>query len=173
MWLKYPDISRDIEARTESIINKWKAQVEIFHQMNLENSTSAGDTISSNTDNGADVSFFDLIENNVIEDRSSINKENNSTSITTNITTSSNGSSSNDLLWIQIEDFIELFNRIYIVTDLSMNPEYSISYKRFLGRWKIGIYIYLYIYFLYIIYVCIYLQSNMYNHNIFITYLTL
>jgi hypothetical protein len=41
--------------------------------------------------------------------------------------------------WIQIEDFIELFNRIYIINDLSFKEK--ISTKRYLSYWVPGDYI--------------------------------
>eukprot|EP01038_Epipyxis_sp_PR26KG_P013241 gene13241-17747_t len=41
-----------------------------------------------------------------------------------------------DLYWIQIEDFVEIFNRIYILTDLSHDKNFLT--KRFLSKWVPG-----------------------------------
>lgn len=41
-----------------------------------------------------------------------------------------------DLYWIQIEDFVEVFNRVYVVSDLSFEKKGST--KRFLSKWLPG-----------------------------------
>ena len=41
-----------------------------------------------------------------------------------------------DIMWLQIEDFLSVFNRVHVVTDLSFNPKYGSS--RFLSRWIPG-----------------------------------
>jgi hypothetical protein len=41
-----------------------------------------------------------------------------------------------DLYWIQIEDFVEIFNRIYIITDVAFREKATC--KRFLSRWLPG-----------------------------------
>ncbi len=47
-----------------------------------------------------------------------------------------------DLHWIQIEDFVDLFNRVYICTDLSVleHKKYSVC-RRFVSKWIPGDYV--------------------------------
>jgi len=44
-----------------------------------------------------------------------------------------------DLSWIQIEDFVEVFNRVYIVTDLTFEKTGAV--RRFASKWMPGDYI--------------------------------
>ena len=44
-----------------------------------------------------------------------------------------------DLQWIQIEDFVEVFNRIYILNDLMLaNPDKKQESRRYVSRWVPG-----------------------------------
>lgn len=43
------------------------------------------------------------------------------------------------LCWIQFEDFVEVFNRVFILDDISWIPNYSS--KRFLSTWVVGDYV--------------------------------
>lgn len=42
-----------------------------------------------------------------------------------------------DLCWIQIEDFVELFNRVYVINDNTMKLKEGVS-KRFVSKWLPG-----------------------------------
>lgn len=44
-----------------------------------------------------------------------------------------------DLHWIQIEDFVDIFTRVYVVNDLSFEKKYSS--KRFVSKWLPGDYL--------------------------------
>lgn len=44
-----------------------------------------------------------------------------------------------DLFWIQIEDFVEVFNRVYLVTDISFDKRAAC--KRFVSKWLPGDYL--------------------------------
>jgi hypothetical protein len=43
----------------------------------------------------------------------------------------------NDLCWIQIEDFVELFNRVYVINDNTVKLKEGVS-KRFVSKWLPG-----------------------------------
>lgn len=43
----------------------------------------------------------------------------------------------NDLCWIQIEDFVELFNRVYVINDNTVKIKEGVS-KRFVSKWLPG-----------------------------------
>jgi len=42
-----------------------------------------------------------------------------------------------DLCWIQIEDFVELFNRVYVINDNTVKLKEGVS-KRFVSKWLPG-----------------------------------
>ena len=54
--------------------------------------------------------------------------------------------SARDLHWIQIEDFVEIFNRSYIINDPMNNPKLNYVSKVYISQWIPGDYIGLYLF---------------------------
>mmetsp|Transcript_2824 Transcript_2824/g.4278 ORF Transcript_2824/g.4278 Transcript_2824/m.4278 type:complete len:766 (+) Transcript_2824:144-2441(+) len=137
-WSEYPEIGRDLAARTEEVHlaspfhSGDKKSIVSVPSEDVDKSSrtkkkALRDMSEDPDDPFADVNLSDSDEE---EDNFAIDKVIKSNKVKVA------QPGVEGLYWLQIEDFVELFNRVYIVQDVSWGAE--MTTKRYLSKWIPG-----------------------------------